>query len=146
MPVPISRAWSGAFQGGSFAQCPGVPTVECVMGRAEAFPLRVAVTDDNVSRDTRLAASGFEPLRMFEQARRSVDPTRWHLFNLCGDFDHADERRATADVRIDDLCIRCARLARAMLSPDERTRPHGTKILAAAQRSIRHAFRDSPTS
>jgi hypothetical protein len=81
---------------------------------------------------------------MFEQARRSVDPTRWHLFNLCGLFGYCVEERATAEIRIELLCIRCARLARSMLSPAEQTQPHGTKILAAAQRSIRHVLRDSP--
>jgi hypothetical protein len=83
---------------------------------------------------------------VFERARRSAGATRWHLFNLCGVFDYGGEMRPTADVPIQLVCIRCARLARAMLSEDEQSQPHGRNILAAAERRVSDAFRDGRMS
>jgi hypothetical protein len=74
---------------------------------------------------------------MLEQARRSKGATRWHLDNLCGVVDRGGERRATADVPIELLCIRCARSARDLLPPRERLKPHGQRILAAAKRQLK---------
>lgn len=79
-------------------------------------------------------------------ARRPVGATRWHLFNLCGAFDYRDQTRPTAEVPIQLVCIRCARLARAMLSQNEQSQPHGRNILIAAERSIVNALRESPIS
>lgn len=83
---------------------------------------------------------------MFERARCPVGATRWHLFNLCGAFEYGDQTRPTAEVPIQLVCIRCARLARTMLSQDEQSQPHGRNILVAAERSINNALSVSPVS
>jgi hypothetical protein len=74
---------------------------------------------------------------VFEQARRSVGATRWHLDNLCGVLDHGGQKRATVTVPIELLCIRCARSARELLPVDERAESHGQIILAAAERQLK---------
>jgi hypothetical protein len=80
---------------------------------------------------------------VFEQARRSVGATRWHLDDLCGVSDQGGETRATAVVPIVLLCLRCARSARELLAPDERLKPHGLNVLSAAERRLRRV-RDAP--
>ena len=108
----------------------------------------MAVIDDQIDKWQR-AADGqrrhlAEASRRLERARRSKGATRWHLDNLCGVLDRGGETRATADVPIELLCIRCARSAREMLPLEERAKPHGRQIVAAAERHMGDARRDRP--
>lgn len=108
----------------------------------------MAVINDQIDKWQRAAEAQrrylIETSRKLEQATRSKGATRWHLANLCGVVDRGGETRATADVPIELLCIRCARSARELLPPQERLKPHGKMIVAAAERHMGDARRDTP--